>query len=177
MTPSFATSAKRSPTTAAPVGSTRASFAAAIRFWPEIKKAIENASAFAVVVVYLPVGSGAGGVESAMDAILDGHGVNDRQVGLGGLCFEHPDDTGKLDKSRGRIFGIGELRLEDTHCTPDELSGGCSPTAANTRRRLTNGTRFSCSASTVARPIRVRPRTTVPSSLHAKCPVQRCFRG
>ncbi len=31
---------------------------------------------------------------------FDGHGVYDRRVGLGGLCFEVPEDTGKLDKRR-----------------------------------------------------------------------------
>ena len=31
---------------------------------------------------------------------FDGHGVYSRQVGLGGLCFEHPDDIGKLDERR-----------------------------------------------------------------------------
>ncbi|MBC8031234.1 MAG: TIR domain-containing protein [Pyrinomonadaceae bacterium] len=31
---------------------------------------------------------------------FDGHGVYNRTVGLGGLCFEHPDDTGKLEKRR-----------------------------------------------------------------------------
>jgi hypothetical protein len=31
---------------------------------------------------------------------FDGHGVYDRTVGLGGLCFEHPEDTGKLDRRR-----------------------------------------------------------------------------
>ncbi|MDS4042628.1 MAG: CHAT domain-containing protein [Candidatus Competibacter sp.] len=31
---------------------------------------------------------------------FDGHGVYDRRVGLGGLCFEHPQDTGKLEKRR-----------------------------------------------------------------------------
>lgn len=31
---------------------------------------------------------------------FDGHGVYDRTVGLGGLCFEHPEDTGKLEKRR-----------------------------------------------------------------------------
>src|SRR6185503_15813789 len=29
---------------------------------------------------------------------FDGHGVYDKQVGLGGLCFELPEDTGKLEK-------------------------------------------------------------------------------
>jgi tetratricopeptide (TPR) repeat protein len=31
---------------------------------------------------------------------FDGHGVYDRSVGLGGLCFEHPEDTGKLEQRR-----------------------------------------------------------------------------
>lgn len=31
---------------------------------------------------------------------FDGHGVYDRRVGLGGLCFEEPQDTGKLEKRR-----------------------------------------------------------------------------
>ncbi len=31
---------------------------------------------------------------------FDGHGVYDRRVGLGGLCFEAPQDTGKLEKRR-----------------------------------------------------------------------------
>ncbi|MDS4025671.1 MAG: tetratricopeptide repeat protein [Candidatus Contendobacter sp.] len=31
---------------------------------------------------------------------FDGHGVYDRRVGLGGLCFEHPQDIAKLEKRR-----------------------------------------------------------------------------
>ncbi len=31
---------------------------------------------------------------------FDGHGVFDREVGLGGLCFENADDTKKLEKRR-----------------------------------------------------------------------------
>ena len=31
---------------------------------------------------------------------FDGHGVYDPTVGLGGLCFEHPEDAGKLEKRR-----------------------------------------------------------------------------
>lgn len=31
---------------------------------------------------------------------FDGHGVYNPQVGLGGLCFEHPDDAGKLTRRR-----------------------------------------------------------------------------
>lgn len=31
---------------------------------------------------------------------FDGHGVYDRRVGLGGLCFEHPEDIDKLEKRR-----------------------------------------------------------------------------
>jgi tetratricopeptide (TPR) repeat protein len=31
---------------------------------------------------------------------FDGHGVYDRHIGLGALCFENPEDTGKLEKRR-----------------------------------------------------------------------------
>ena len=31
---------------------------------------------------------------------FDGHGVYDPRVGLGGLCFEHPEDAGRLEKRR-----------------------------------------------------------------------------
>ena len=31
---------------------------------------------------------------------FDGHGVYDRRAGLGGLCFENPEDVGKLEKRR-----------------------------------------------------------------------------
>jgi tetratricopeptide (TPR) repeat protein len=40
---------------------------------------------------------------------FDGHGVYDRNVGLGGLCFESPDDTGKLEKRRHVTVSTNEL--------------------------------------------------------------------
>ncbi len=40
---------------------------------------------------------------------FDGHGVYDRKVGLGGLCFENPDDIGKLEKRRHRMVFTNEL--------------------------------------------------------------------
>ncbi len=40
---------------------------------------------------------------------FDGHGVYDRSVGLGGLCFEHADDIGKLDKRRHVTVFTSEL--------------------------------------------------------------------
>lgn len=40
---------------------------------------------------------------------FDGHGVYDRRVGLGGLCFEHPDDAGKLEKRRHLTVYTNEL--------------------------------------------------------------------
>ncbi|MFO0779674.1 MAG: tetratricopeptide repeat protein [Nitrospira sp.] len=40
---------------------------------------------------------------------FDGHGVYDKQVGLGGLCFELPEDTGKLDKRRHALVTTEEL--------------------------------------------------------------------
>src|SRR5262249_20485429 len=40
---------------------------------------------------------------------FDGHGVYDRSVGLGGLCFENPQDIGKLDQRRHLIVTTEEL--------------------------------------------------------------------
>ena len=40
---------------------------------------------------------------------FDGHGVYDRTVGLGGLCFEHPEDIGKLEKRRHVTVFTNEL--------------------------------------------------------------------
>ncbi|HEV7403252.1 MAG TPA: CHAT domain-containing protein [Chthoniobacteraceae bacterium] len=40
---------------------------------------------------------------------FDGHGVYDRTVGLGGLCFEDPQDTGKLEKRRHTTVFTDEL--------------------------------------------------------------------
>jgi len=40
---------------------------------------------------------------------FDGHGVYDRRVGLGGLCFEDPQDTGKLDKRRHATVFTNDL--------------------------------------------------------------------
>ncbi|MCL4205342.1 MAG: TIR domain-containing protein [Pirellulaceae bacterium] len=40
---------------------------------------------------------------------FDGHGVYDKRVGLGGLCFELPEDTGKLEKRRHVTVFTSEL--------------------------------------------------------------------
>ncbi len=40
---------------------------------------------------------------------FDGHGVYDRAVGLGGLCFELPEDIGKLEKRRHVTVFTSEL--------------------------------------------------------------------
>ena len=40
---------------------------------------------------------------------FDGHGVFNREVGLGGLCFENPEDTGKLEKRRHATIFTDEL--------------------------------------------------------------------
>ncbi|HEV7401972.1 MAG TPA: tetratricopeptide repeat protein [Chthoniobacteraceae bacterium] len=40
---------------------------------------------------------------------FDGHGVYDRTVGLGGLCFEHPDDIGQLTERRHVTVFTSEL--------------------------------------------------------------------
>ena len=40
---------------------------------------------------------------------FDGHGVYDRTVGLGGLCFEDPQDIGKLNQRRHATVFTTEL--------------------------------------------------------------------
>ncbi len=40
---------------------------------------------------------------------FDGHGVYDRSVGLGGLCFEEPQDDEKLDRRRHKTIFTNEL--------------------------------------------------------------------
>ncbi len=40
---------------------------------------------------------------------FDGHGVFDRQCGLGGLCFEHPQDSDKLDQRRHQTIYTNQL--------------------------------------------------------------------
>jgi CHAT domain-containing protein len=82
----------------------------------EIKKAIDAASAYAAVVSTDAPQSKWVGKElrhallvreqrgkdpfPVIPLSLDGHGVYDRRVGLGGLCFEEPQDIGQLEKRR-----------------------------------------------------------------------------
>jgi hypothetical protein len=40
---------------------------------------------------------------------FDGHGVYDRQKGLGGLCFEDPNDLARLDRRRHRTIYTDDL--------------------------------------------------------------------
>ena len=42
---------------------------------------------------------------------FDGHGIYDRTVGLGGLCFEEPQDTDKLEKRRHATVFTSELGM------------------------------------------------------------------
>jgi tetratricopeptide (TPR) repeat protein len=50
---------------------------------------------------------------------FDGHGVYDRRVGLGGLCFEDPRDTGLLERRRHATVYTPELgALLDEHRIP-----------------------------------------------------------
>ncbi len=51
---------------------------------------------------------------------------------------------------------------------PTSMFGGCFPTGRRTVLRLTNGSRFSFSRSTVARPMGVLPMISVNPILHAK---------
>jgi len=40
---------------------------------------------------------------------FDGHGVYDPKLGLGGLCFEHPEDLGKLENRRHELVDAEHL--------------------------------------------------------------------
>ena len=57
------------------------------------------------------------------------------------------------------------------------FAGGCMPITNKARRMLTRPSRFNCKASTVARPVGVKPITRVKSALHRKCSDQLCSLG
>ena len=56
---------------------------------------------------------------------FDGHGVYDRQVGVGALCFEHPRDGAKLGQRLVELVYAKELATELRHYGPEETGGGC----------------------------------------------------
>jgi tetratricopeptide (TPR) repeat protein len=62
---------------------------------------------------------------------FDGHGVYDRSVGLGGLCFENPQDIGKLDQRRHVIVTTEDLGpLLRDHCIPLVFLEACQTAKA-----------------------------------------------
>lgn len=62
---------------------------------------------------------------------FDGHGVYDRTVGLGGLCFEHPEDIAKLEKRRHVTVFTNELgRLLRNHRIPLVFLEACQTAQA-----------------------------------------------
>jgi len=70
---------------------------------------------------------------------FDGHGIYDKRIGLGGLCFEHPDDVDKLEKRRHiTIFtkdsvesGIGLGPLLRGHRIPLIFLDACQSSRSN----------------------------------------------
>jgi tetratricopeptide (TPR) repeat protein len=63
---------------------------------------------------------------------FDGHGVYDRRVGLGGLCFEEPDDKDKLGRRRHRTVYTKELgELLRDHCIPLVFLEACQTAQAD----------------------------------------------
>ena len=61
---------------------------------------------------------------------FDGHGVYDRRVGLGGLCFEDPQDT-QLEHRRHATVYTNELRpLLSEHCIPLVFLEACQTAQA-----------------------------------------------
>jgi hypothetical protein len=62
---------------------------------------------------------------------FDGHGVYDRSVGLGGLCFEDPRDTGLLERRRHATVYTPELGpLLDEHRIPLVFLEACQTAQA-----------------------------------------------
>lgn len=62
---------------------------------------------------------------------FDGHGVYDRRVGLGGLCFEDPRDTGLLERRRHATVYTAELgALLDEHRVPLVFLEACQTAQA-----------------------------------------------
>jgi tetratricopeptide (TPR) repeat protein len=69
---------------------------------------------------------------------FDGHGVYNTQIGLGGLCFELPEDTGKLEKRRhitiytkdSTDYGIGLESLLRDHRIPLVFLEACQTAQA-----------------------------------------------
>jgi tetratricopeptide (TPR) repeat protein len=62
---------------------------------------------------------------------FDGHGVYDKTVGLGGLCFELPEDSGKLEKRRHATVFTNELGpLLRDHRTPLVFLEACQTATA-----------------------------------------------
>lgn len=62
---------------------------------------------------------------------FDGHGVYDRRVGLGGLCFEDPRDTGLLKRRRHATVYTPELgALLDEHRIPLVFLEACQTAQA-----------------------------------------------
>ena len=78
---------------------------------------------------------------------FDGHGVYDREHGLGGLCFERPEDANKLTKRRSVVVMADELAgLVRQHRVPLVFLEACQsaqaekdPTASVAGRLLAGG--------------------------------------
>jgi hypothetical protein len=78
---------------------------------------------------------------------FDGHGVYDREQGLGTLCFEEPADTGRLEKRRSVLVPADELAsLLRDHRVPLVFLEACqtataeeTPTASVAARLLQQG--------------------------------------
>src|SRR6266478_7718645 len=70
--------------------------------------------------------------------------------------------------------GLFRVRAPNVEIELVHSFGGCAPKATRASRRPTRPVRFSCNASTVARPTGVRPIISTPSGLQAKWSDHRC---
>src|SRR5258708_11572301 len=83
---------------------------------------------------------------------FDGHGVYDPKVGLGALCFEHPEDTAKLEDRRSALVNADELAAElRGHRVPLVFLDACQSTVADVHPTASvAGSLLQCGVASVA---------------------------
>jgi len=96
---------------------------------------------------------------------FDGHGVYDRTIGLGALCFEDPADTGKLTRRRSVLVSADDLAsLLRDHRVPLVFLEACqtahaeeTPTASVAARLLQQGVASVVAMSHLCRALALTP--------------------
>jgi tetratricopeptide (TPR) repeat protein len=83
---------------------------------------------------------------------FDGHGVYDPKVGLGALCFEHPEDAEKLEDRRSALVNADELAAElRGHRVPLVFLEACQTAVADVHPTASvAGSLLQCGVASVA---------------------------